>query len=145
MWGKGVGVSCCIHAALTPPPPTVHPAMDDRRSPCSLARLPHSKGVFQLLQGSTVLPSLAPDKTSARLGHSLSSPDRVACNTNIFHRGGRKMDSDIPHFASKFDVLPPCPTNRYRPCPDIRCHVFVFLILENPPRLCGKCIAPASL
>lgn len=53
-------------------------------------------------QHSLVMPSLAPDKTPVRLRHNLRPPDRVACNANIFHKGGKKMDSDIPHLSLTF-------------------------------------------
>lgn len=37
-----------------PPPLSVHPAMDERHSHCSLTRLPHTKVALQLLWGSAV-------------------------------------------------------------------------------------------
>lgn len=46
------------------------------------------------------MPSLAPDKTSVRLKHNLSPPDRVACNTNIFHKGGRRWTQTF-HISCK--------------------------------------------
>lgn len=72
-----------------PPPLTVHPAMDDRHSPHFLTRLPHSKEVFQLLQGSTVwlCPVWLQTKHQWDSGTTSEPLDRVACNANIFHKG----------------------------------------------------------
>lgn len=93
-------------------PLTVHPANACMTGapPCLLPRLPHSKS-SPSRQYSLVMPSLAPDKTPARLRHNLRPPDRVACNANIFHKGGKKMDSDIPHLSLTFchrALLPVC-------------------------------------
>lgn len=71
------------------PPLTLHSAMDERRSPCSLTRLPHSKLALQLLQGSTVWSCPVRLQTKQQWDkHNLRPPNRVACNTNIFHKGG---------------------------------------------------------
>ena len=102
-------------------------------------------------QNSLVIPSLAPDKTPARLGHNLRPPDRPACNTNIFHKGGRRWRQMFHILDEALDVLPPCPPSLYSRCPDIWAHslvcecVFFFLILEPPPHPCGRCIAQAGL
>lgn len=102
-------------------------------------------------QNSLVIPSLAPDKTPARLRHNLRPPDRPACNTNIFHKGGRRWRQMFHILDEALDVLPPCPPSLCSRWPDIWAHslvcecVFFFLILEPPPHPCGRCIAQASL
>lgn len=151
------GCPCSSHSeenkALLPPHCTVRPAMDDRRSPPLPESAPTQPSIPPAAsrQNSLVIPSLAPDKTPARLRHNLRPPDRLACNTNIFHKGGRRWRQMFHILDEALDVLPPCPPSLCSRWPDIWAHslvcecVFFFLILEPPPHPCGRCIAQASL
>lgn len=88
-------VSCCCTALilLASLPVslslTVHPARDDRRSPCHLTWISHSKLALQLLQGSTIWS--CPDWLQTKHQwetHNLKPLKREAYNTNIFHKEG---------------------------------------------------------
>lgn len=88
---QGLYVPCAVSAAFTLQREgllTVCPAIDHRHSPCPLTGLPHNK-LAASRRHSMVMPSLAPDKTSARLRKNPRPPDRAACNTNVLHKGER--------------------------------------------------------
>lgn len=96
-------------------------------------------------QYSLVMPSLAPDKTE-RHKHNLRPPDKVACNTGIFHKGERHKHSTfcvklwkrfaITLFSSLYIYIVSRHLGSFA-C--LWVHVFLFLILELPPCRCGKC------
>lgn len=146
---------CCSHSkenrAFSLPSLSILPWMTGARSPLLLGSDPtrQSSPPAASRQYSLVMPSLAPDKTSARLEHNLSPPDGVACNTNIFHKGGRRWTQTF-HILCKgltfcHHALPVCIFHVQTFVLICLCVWFIFLILEQPPCSCRKCTAPSSV
>ncbi len=104
-----------------PPPLTVHPAMDDRHSPCSLTRLPHSKEAFQLLQGSTVWSCPVWLQTKHQRDSGTTSDHQTGLHVMLtsFTKGGRRWTQTFRILCETLVVLPPCPCSLYIHCSDI--------------------------
>lgn len=119
---------------------TVHPATDDKRSPFLIDSAPTQQisPPAASRQYSLVMPSLDPDKTRMRLRHNLRPLDRVACNTNIFHKTGRRWTQTF-HILCVKSLTFCLRASLNIPHPDIWAHLlkcvwcFFFLIIEQPP------------
>lgn len=132
-----------------PPPLTVHPAVDDRRSrPLrSLTPLPHSKVALQLLQGSTVWSCPVWLQTKHQRDSGTTSDHQTGLHV-ILTRG---EEDGLRHstFCVTFATMPfQSAYSVYRHLGSFACVcecVFFFLILEQLPLPLWQTYCPSQL